>query len=261
MVMLDRYADDSTVIVAHFNHGTRPSADEDQHFVQRQSIRYHKPFFTTKQVLGSNVTEETARLARYRFLEQIAREQHAEIYTAHHQDDLLESIAINLLRGTGWRGLVPLDRNSVHRPLLNLSKKDIVIYAAEHRICFRQDPTNVEEHYLRNRLRPIIANLPTSVRQQLLRLYHSQKTCKQEVDQLIAHLLPPDRIYQRSWFNEADDIFILEFLRAALVRANLSATRPQLQDFLQAIRTYAPGKKFNLPGNHLVTMYKSYFKL
>lgn len=288
MVMLDTFADDPDVIVAHFNHGTRPSADDDQKFVASQAAHYQKPFFTSKQILGSKTTEEVARSARYCFLEQIAREQQAEIYTAHHQDDLLESIAINILRGTGWRGLVPLDRPRIHRPLLSKSKEDIFKYAAKHQICFRQDPTNAEDNYLRNRLRPLIAALPNRTRKQLLELYRSQKNHKQEIELLLQEFLPPSRHYERSWFlppqvlassenatsstgkttmptsrsasAEFDQVFI-EYLRSALIRTGLSATRPQLQDFLQAIRTYAPGKRFNLPGDHLVTIHKTYFKL
>jgi len=66
----------------------------------------------------------------------------AKLHTAHHRDDLIESAAINILRGTGWRGLAPLRNPEIIRPLLDWTKCDIYRYAAEHQLHFREDQTN-----------------------------------------------------------------------------------------------------------------------
>ena len=89
----------------------------------------------------------------------IAKSQNAKIYTAHHQDDLLESIIINLLRGTEWRGLAPMGSQNIARPFIEKGwgKKDILKYAGERQLKFRQDPTNNEDNYLRNRIRTTLA--------------------------------------------------------------------------------------------------------
>jgi len=108
-------------VVAHFNHGTRPSADDDQKFVQKKCAELNIEFFTEKANLGENASEETAREKRYAFLNKIALREKGEIYTAHHMDDLIESVVINLIRGTGWRGLTPFSNN--YHPLLNKTKK------------------------------------------------------------------------------------------------------------------------------------------
>lgn len=289
VVLLHQYKDDPAVLVAHFNHGTRPSADDDQRFVANLAARYHKPFLTAKHNLGPSASEDQARQARYLFLKSTASQHHATLYTAHHQDDLLESIAINLLRGTGWRGLTPMSDPAIRRPLLAQTKHDLLRYAAAHQLTFRQDPTNTDDHYLRNRLRPLLQQLPAATRQNLISLAQHQKTLKLELDQLLDHLLPQDGVYQRAWFaptlgiaasvtpksvvapdssTVATDAAALELLRAALARHSqthpnqpLKATHPQLQAFLHAIRTYAPGKQFNLPGDHLITLHKTYFVL
>ena len=103
MVMLDIFKDED-VVVAHFDHGTRPSSLNDATFVRNQAAKYQKVFQAARGELGEGASEDAARKARYQFLHDIARQyQPAEIYTAHHLDDLIESIIINIMRGTGWR--------------------------------------------------------------------------------------------------------------------------------------------------------------
>lgn len=276
IVLLHIFSHDPDVLVAHFNHGTRSSARDDQRFVSALAKKYHKPFYTTTATLGPNASEFTARTARYHYLRQLATQLNARIYTAHHTDDLLETIIINYLRGTGWRGLAPLDAPDIVRPFLHpdllpksnqpnftrpLSKTDLIRYAAQYQLAFRQDPTNQEEHYLRNRIRILMQNFSLSQKDALLSLTSSQYQLKSQIEQLLASLLPTDHLYRRSWFINLPDSVALEILRAALASINLSATRPQLQNFLHAIRTYAPEKSFNLPGNHLIILHRNFFRL
>ena len=84
---------------------------------------------------------------------------------------------------------------------------------------------------------------------------------KSEIDATVQTILPNDQFYQRTWFDVMDDGVAIEVLRAALATKQISATRPQLQEFLSAIRTYSPGKQFNLPGNRLVKLHKDHFML
>ena len=263
MVLLHLFLDDPDIIVAHFNHGTRPSADDDEIFVRDFCAEHHIPFCSEKLLLGENVSEERAREARYTFLRRIAQEYHAEIYTAHHTDDLVESIAINLLRGTGHRGLAPLTALGIRRPFLDRgwSKRDILRYASEHSVTFRQDPTNVSDDYLRNRVRAITRDLPASTKQSLYDLFLSQKSIEAEISTILECIVPEDNHFYRADFAELDSAVAMEILRFALSKVGISATRPQLADFLTAIRTYRPGKKFNLPDDQLVRLDKNYFML
>lgn len=262
MVLLHRFRADPEIIIAHFNHGTRASVTDDEEFVRQVATTLDRPFFSARADLGENISESVARAARYQFLFSLSRRfGNAPIYTAHHANDLLESIAINLVRGTGWRGLAPLGSPHVERPLLSYSQTELYRYAAKHQIIFRQDPTNFEPNYLRNRLRPRISALPASTKATLLELSSRQRKIKSEIDQILLQLLPADKVYNRRQISALPDSVALEFLRAALLRSQVSLTRPQLLDFLHAIRTYAPGKNFNLPGGQLVKLHKNYFKL
>lgn len=297
MVMLDMLRRGQP-IVAHFDHGTRESALDDMGFVYRTaSDKYHiKRIEGGMADLGESVSEEVARRKRYRFLRSVAlsvpvtgkvrlrrpkegelqrgiKIPMAQIYTAHHLDDLVESIAINLIRGTGWRGLAVLDTPGIRRPFLEaealpkklqklapLSKRDVLCYAAKHKIIYRQDPTNTSDQYLRNRLRAKLQHFTEA--EKIYTLWQRQKKIKHEVDQIVARLIPDvEQPWQRQWFENLDEKVAIELLRAGVQRTGISATRPQLENFRQAILTYAPSKYFNLPGDRLVRFSKHEFYL
>lgn len=261
--LLHMFKDDPEILVAHFNHGTRPSSKDDEEFVKNLAEKYHKEFIVGHANLGSDVSEEKARNARYEFLRKIAKEKNAQICTAHHTDDLIESVTINLLRGTGWRGLVPLDASDIMRPLItkNYDKQKLLKYAAENNLTFRQDPTNTEDNYLRNRIREKIREFSPVEKSQLTKLFYAQKNLKTEIDQILDSIMGNEKTYQRVWFKNSDTKTALELLRFITKKNQISLTRPELENFLNAIKTYAPEKSFNLPKNRLVKIHKTYFVL
>ena len=261
--LLHMFKDEPEILVAHFNHGTRPSSKDDEEFVKNLAEKYHKEFIVGRANLGSDVSEEKARNARYEFLRKIAEEKNAQIYTAHHLDDLIESITINLLRGTGWRGLVPLDAGDIIRPLITkkYDKQKLLKYAAENNLTFRQDPTNTEDNYLRNRIREKLRELSPAEKSQLTKLFYAQKNLKTEIDQILNLVMENEKTYQRAWFKNSDTKTALELLRFITKENQISLTRPELENFLNAIKTYAPEKSFNLPKNRLVKIHKTYFVL
>ena len=264
MVLLDIFADDSDAVVAHFNHGTRDSANDDAKFVEQAAQTYGLPFYLGSAKLGANVSEADARLARYDFLSKVAQKVDGKIYTAHHINDLVETIAINIMRGTGWRGLSPFGNENVVRIFLESEPKtraDIDAYAASHDISFRQDPTNVEDKYLRNRVREKVSLMSKTELLEVFGLYKKQSVLRQEIEQIISSILPADGRFNRGIFAELDDRVAVEILRAGLARSGISATRPQILDFLSAIRNYAPEKSFNLPSGKMVVLHKTYFVL
>lgn len=274
MAMLDmicrseRYSS-GDIIVAHFDHGMRRNSAEDAAFVERKAREYGVEFRLGKGELGEGADEATARTARYDFLHEI--DPFATIFTAHHLDDLVETVAINLVRGTGWRGLAVLDSPGVRRPFLEtemfyepMDKAAILEYAAKRKLEFREDPSNSWDEYLRNRLRHQMNNfsLDFDQKMEIYRQWQKQKQLKSEVDQLAVSLLPEKGTpWQRAWFGDLEANVALELLRAGTLRAGISATRPQLESFRQAIINYAPGKQFNLPGDRLVRLNKIEFTL
>jgi len=261
------------LVVAHFNHGIRENAAEDAEFVRRKAEEYGLECRIGQGKLGAAASEAEARAVRYDFLRSVAAEYgQAEVWTAHHLDDLIESVAINFVRGTGWRGLAVLDSGGIRRPLLEtemvyepMDKTAILEYAAKRGLEFREDPSNSWDEYLRNRIRHQMNNdkgLSYEKKLEVYWLWQRQKELKREIDKIVTALMPGENVaWQRAWFRELEPEVALELLRAGALRAGIAATRPQLEDFRQAILNYAPGKCFNLPGDRLVKLKKDSFEM
>src|SRR5690606_32014455 len=90
------------LVVAHFDHGIRTDSSADARFVEALAASYGIKFESRREELGSSASEAWARERRYHFLREVADSHQAVLVTAHHGDDLIETIAINLSRGTGW---------------------------------------------------------------------------------------------------------------------------------------------------------------
>jgi tRNA(Ile)-lysidine synthetase-like protein len=146
------------LIVAHFDHGIRPNSVNDREFVQRLAKDYGLSFEYVEGKLGSNASEAAARRARYDFLNKVKLKHKADaIVTAHHQDDVIETAIINILRGTKRRGLSSLSSYpGLIRPLLEYPKFTIVNFAVKHGLAWREDPSNENLDYLRNYLRQVL---------------------------------------------------------------------------------------------------------
>jgi tRNA(Ile)-lysidine synthase len=149
--------------IAHCNFQLRgEAADKDQQLVERVAFEMGIPFFTTSFNTKDYAARHkisiqmAARQLRYDWLEQIRIQQRLDlIATAHHLDDSIETLFINITRGTGISGLkgIPAKSGKVVRPLLFASRSEIASYASEHQLVFREDASNAEEKYQRNRIR------------------------------------------------------------------------------------------------------------
>ncbi len=143
------------LIVAHFDHGIREDSYLDAALVRQEAEKLKLPFELGEGRLGKTASEDQARQARYKFLEEIRKKYKAKaIITAHQQDDVIETAIINIIRGTGPKGLASLtSRPGLLRPLLNINKADIKKYAIRHKVIWHEDSTNEDQSYLRNYVR------------------------------------------------------------------------------------------------------------
>lgn len=263
MALLTMYAH-ADIVVAHIDHGTRKSSAEDADFVRRKCQELGVKFYETKLEFGEGVSEELARKKRYEFLKTIQEKEGGTLCTAHHLDDVLESIAINLIRGTGWRGLTPFYGDELVRPFIisKMWKRDVLKFAGEHEVCFRQDPTNYEADYLRNRVREKMTELDETTRANIIDLFEKQNKLRGKIEEIVTELAEQTVVgknfHKKELFLTADEKVALEVLREICLMHGYSLTRKQLGDFLSAIKTYVPHKRFNLPKNHFVTILKNY---
>jgi tRNA(Ile)-lysidine synthase len=185
--------------VAHFNHGIRPGAAEDDAvFVQKMAETLRLPFFMERAsvLTPTGSLEEQARNARYAFFRALMdKHGQTKIALGHHKDDNAEAVLMNLLRGSGIKGLagIPPTRNhGVVRPLIRLSRAEILDYLNKNRITFVEDATNKDQAYLRNRIRhhllPLLrSTYNTNIVDILNRTAH---LCREEETWLNHHLRP-----------------------------------------------------------------------
>ncbi len=164
MVLLDLLIDAGYYCeVAHCNFNLRgEESDGDALFVakecEKRGIMLHEKSFNTNgyaEEKGISV-EMAARDLRYGWFHELLRQRDLDfMLTAHHGDDAIETFFLNLVRGTGIKGLsgMKFRNGKVLRPLLNVSRKDIEEYAGERRIEHRHDSSNDEVRYLRNKVR------------------------------------------------------------------------------------------------------------
>jgi tRNA(Ile)-lysidine synthase len=159
------------LIVCHLNHQLRGrSSDADARFVKKLAGKYQLDFeLGTANIRAlakkkNTSIETTAREARYSFFAKIAKRRRCHtIFLAHHGDDLVETFLFNLIRGAGLTGLAAMrevaTRDAVDfeltlvRPFLSIWRKDIDSYVRQHRLNFREDPSNKNLAPMRNRIR------------------------------------------------------------------------------------------------------------
>lgn len=226
------------LIVAHFDHGIRDDSAQDARFVADLAHQYGMQFETKREQLGAGASEDVARKRRYAFLRSVAEKYDAPIVTAHHMNDCAETIAINLLRGTGWRGVAVLASDDIVRPLLGRTKTEIIAYAKKHQLKWREDSTNASDAYLRNRLRPLLTD--DDLVRQLAALRSQQVQLRDGIEDAL-DLLDLRAPFERYFFTMIDVSVAHECLRRITHRA---LTRPQQQAALLAIATYRAGQKY-----------------
>jgi len=149
--------------VAHCNFNLRADeAQRDENFVkilaETLDLPFHITHFDTKKYAVENKisTQMAARDLRYAWFEEIrATHQYDYIALAHHQNDAIETVMMNLIRGTGISGLHGIlpKRNHLIRPLLFLNSEQIESIVTEENISFVEDSSNLSTHYTRNKLR------------------------------------------------------------------------------------------------------------
>lgn len=144
--------------LAHVNYKLRGDAsDADQFFVQKYGRTYFIPVHV-KQVDSSpdENTQQWARKIRYKFFDELIYKNNLDaVLTAHHFDDQIETLILNFTRGSGLSGIkgIASSRGNVRRPLLFARKQEIVAYAKENGLAWRDDASNAEDHYRRNVIR------------------------------------------------------------------------------------------------------------
>lgn len=197
-------------VAAHCNfHLRNDESDADADFAQQTAealgLLFRRIDFDTADYARQHgvSTEMAARTLRYEWFETLRRELGAEaIAVAHHRDDNVETVLLNLIRGTGLSGLCGMRPRNGHivRPLLSVDRHQIVRWLADRHLPFRTDSSNASDVYRRNfvrlRLLPLMEQLNPSVRDAILRmaghLTDVEAIYRNAIDSHRAHLIDAD---------------------------------------------------------------------
>jgi len=198
------------LVVAHLNHGWRDTAVLDAQFVSQTAASWGltcvvETVDVVAQARAEGLSlEEAGRQARYRFFARLAYQTGATaVCVAHNADDQAETVLLNLLRGTGLTGLAamrsvaPLPEApevALLRPFLAIHRADIEAYCQEHGLTPRQDSTNADITFLRNRLRhellPQLASYNPQIRTHLQQLAALAAADDGYLEQRVSHHWP-----------------------------------------------------------------------
>ncbi|HSJ09603.1 MAG TPA: tRNA lysidine(34) synthetase TilS [Longimicrobiales bacterium] len=140
---------------AHFDHAMREGSANDAAWLRGLCTAWSIPLVCERARVPAT-SEAGARAQRYAFLEEAAGRLGADaIVTAHHADDQAETVLFRILRGSGWRGLagIPARRGRIVRPMLRFTRADVRAYARASGLTWREDPSNAEHRFARNRIR------------------------------------------------------------------------------------------------------------
>ena len=235
------------VVVAHVNHGIRDDSDDDARFVAGLAKLYGCEFEDTSLNLGSGASEDLARSKRYEFLLGVQQKYGGALVTAHHADDLVETVFMNIKRGTGWRGLCVLSRNNVDRPLLKLAKSQLYDYALKNHLEYVEDKTNRDLKYLRNSIRSELnGKLDDKTRDKFWSLRQKQIELRRMIDEEADSILKNSK-YSRYFFTHIPAGVATEVLgHALLTELGVRPVEAQLERALIAIKAAKPGSEIHV---------------
>lgn len=170
-------------VIAHCNFLLRnEESDKDEIFVIEQAKKYKyeiviEKFNTTTYAEDNGYSiQMAARELRYKFFEEVRLKYNCKVIaTAHHADDNIETMFINLMRGTGLKGIsgIPVKNNNIVRPLLFATRNEIFAFAVANNVAWRDDSSNKSLKYMRNKIRnnliPILDEIKPECKKTIIR--------------------------------------------------------------------------------------------
>lgn len=259
---------------AHYNHRLRGEASEgDAHFVEELCAEWGIPCVAGEGDVAAEAEEhgwsieEAARNCRYAFLEAAADALGADrIATAHHAEDNAETVLLQLIRGSGSDGLggIAPVRGRLIRPFLTVSRSEIEAYAKDNRLPHREDESNRDPAFTRNRLRreviPLLQELSGGAVQAICRAAEVrreegellQRLAEAELGEVIAD--PEGVSALREYFRRTEPTLIPRMLGILLEAAGIGrkdVTARHFDAMKDLVLHGADGAELSLPGGRI----------
>ncbi len=265
------------IICAHVNHNTRKENQKERDFVKNYCLKNKAIFeeMTISEYKNNKFTESEAREKRYAFFDQVMQKYKASyLMTAHHGDDLIETILMRMVRGSNLKGYIGISKiNKYHnyyvvRPLLLVNKKIIMEYLKENKIAYMMDNSNENEKYTRNRFRKhVLPELEKEDKNVYLKfLKYSEELEKTSnylnkiIDKKIAKIYKNGKIYIDALMKEDDFIVdkILERVIENIQKEEIFNINDKSFQEIKKLLTKNSNKKISLSDNFIARRSYNY---
>jgi tRNA(Ile)-lysidine synthase len=203
--------------IAHVNFKLRgKDSEKDMELVRKFSTEYNMPFHLLEEDPSALASKDNlsiqmaARRIRYDFFNDlVAQENYDFIATAHHANDHFETALQNLIRGTGFKGLagIPRINGNIIRPLIHFTRKELEDFAVKHGIVWREDSSNAETKYDRNKIRHQIIPVVEEINEGYIKAFNDTSDQLQLLDMYVENGLEKAR---KSWILEENDCIRLD---------------------------------------------------
>lgn len=263
MVMLSLFTRSGySVGVAHCNFQLRGAeSEEDEVLVEEEARKYGVPFYnrrfetTAEMERTGESMEMAARRLRYAWFDELSREHgYTVVAIAHHADDSIETFFINLLRGTGLRGLTGISTQvgKIIRPLMFASRKEILEYAVAKHIPFREDSSNRSTKYLRNkirlglipRIREINPKFTSLMSRNLARLTDSQLFINHGIERIREEAVTSAEGIDTIHIDRIDPAFPQDFVIYELLSSGYGFKGDVIDSLCHSLRNAMTGRRF-----------------
>lgn len=269
---------DLVLVVAHVNHNIREESKEEEAYLREfcNNMGLHFECFKIEHYGDDNFHNE-ARTIRYNFFDKVCKDYNAKfLLTAHHGDDLIETILMRIVRGSSLKGysgfskVIVKDDYTILRPLITVTKDDLTNYCNENNIKYFIDKSNLKDVYTRNRYRkyvlPFLKEEDKMVHEKFLKfsetLLEYNNYIEREVSQVINKVFK-NGILDISKFKELDHLLQSKIISNILEKIYgddlLIITNTHVNLIFDLINSYKPNSVVHLPNN--VKAIKSYNEL
>ena len=267
------------IIVAHMNHKVRKEADQEEEYVKKYANDNSLIFelYELKEKINSNFHSE-ARIIRYKFFEELVNKYNASfVMTAHHADDLIETILMRIGRGSNLKGysgfeiLTQKENYKVVKPLIYYTKNEIIKYMNDNNYKYFIDNTNNEDDFLRNRYRHNILPKLKEENENIHEKYYKYSKVLLDADNFINKYINNllNKIYQEEkldieLFKKEDEYIqrrLIEFILSTIYIDDLYKVDDHIVDeIIKIIYSKKPNLSILLPDNNkIVKEYNNLF--
>ena len=234
------------LVLAYFNHNWRPDeAKIEQEFTQEFANKINAKCYFEIAPDGCKKNEEMARELRYQFFENAMKKFDSDVvFLAHNKNDNIETIIYRIIKGTGIKGLcsIPENRDNYYRPLLNITKEEILKFAQDNNLEYKIDSSNENVEYRRNLIRKEILplfkkinpNYLNNIENLILNAQMTREILEDELDELNLELLENDEINREKYISKSKALryeFLNNFLGDKLKYRNYKNIK-KIDDFI-----------------------------